>query len=145
MVVVPEYDRLLLSGNELRAHALRALPYIAGLENVEDKVVAAVADSDSEVAAAGAVAAGRMRVARALPVLQERLHRETKPERETPGSEGSWANFVLAATWALAQMDPEGTKVLEDTVVSARDSLTGASALEMLEKAQLGRLSFVTV
>ncbi len=123
---LPDFPLLLRHADpEVRAMAFRALPYVAGMPEVQTQVLSGLADKDERVKIAAALAAGRMKVDSALPLLS-RLLRETRSE------------IVLVAAYALAEMGPCGTTILEDGICSP-SPVTAGAALEALERAKIDR------
>lgn len=109
---------------EIRASALRALPWVEAT-NAVHAVATGLSDRDPSARIAAAGTAARMRITAAVPQLAEILARD---DREV----------ALAAAFALAVLSG-GIEVLERTLASANRA-AGSVAFEALEKAALGRV-----
>ena len=128
---LPGFSLLLRRADpEVRARALRVLPYVVSATEVEGKVLSALADPDKRVRAAAAFAVGRMRMASALPQLSRLLCEST-------------LEVALAAAHALAEMGEGGMKILEDGVCSSNPGAARA-ALEALSHAKIDRPEYAS-
>ena len=109
---------------EVRAAAVRLLPYTGRRENLPGEVQAALEEGPETVRAAAAAVAGRMKLAALTPLLAGCLR-------------GSSSAVALAAAHALAGMGPQGRRLLSEAVLGGKHPGAGA-ALEALERAQTG-------
>jgi HEAT repeat protein len=101
-VIIPDFDRLLEhSDRSVRLQAFRLAPLVPLTPEVRSALVKALQDSDSGIAAAAALSAGRLRIGESLPRLSE-LARESGVE------------VARTAAAAMATMPPEGWKALEE-------------------------------
>ncbi len=100
---------------EIRARALRALPYASSSVDPEREAVAGLEDEDSRVRRAAAALAGRLRVEAAAEPLSELL-------------QGSDPRLVLAAARALASLEA-GRAILAEAATSG----TGTAAVAARE------------
>lgn len=116
---------------EVRARALRALPYASGSVDVERETCAALEDDDPEVRSAAARVAGRFGLVSAAPALERLLHAHDR-------------GVAVAAAYALAEMGDLGADRLE-AAVRANHSTGAAVALEALERVKTDRLRMARV
>ena len=118
-------ERLLQHADaEVRARALRALPYVELREDPAPAITSALRDPDRGVRVAAAETAGRMRIDSSVPALQANL---TAPERDV----------AFASACALAAL-PSGPALLQDAVSAGGPA--ARTALEVLEKSSMQRL-----
>jgi hypothetical protein len=118
---VPSFAKLLKAADaRVRALALRALPLIAGVLDAEPLVCFALSSSNSEVRAAAAFAAGRLKFAAAVNPLTAAL-RDFEPA------------VASAAGQALARLGPAGRAALRSAIERGGDSADASiEALESL-------------
>ncbi|HUP19941.1 MAG TPA: HEAT repeat domain-containing protein, partial [Gemmatimonadota bacterium] len=114
---------------ELRAQALRALPYVAGEADVVRETLTGLDDPDPEVRRAAANLAGRIGLRAAVPRLARLLHARQ-------------ASVAVEAAYALARIGPLGWEALEREVRGPTGS-AAAAALEALERVRTERLAVV--
>jgi HEAT repeat protein len=115
---------------ELRAQALRILPYVAADVDVERETRVALADDVAGVRIAATWVAGRLGMEAAVDELRRQL---AHPDR----------SVAVAAAYALAEVGPRGWVALEETV---RDDPGAAPpALEALERVRTNRLHLARV
>ena len=112
---------------EMRARALRALPYVAGEADVVRETMTGLDDPEPEVRRAAAELAGRVGLRAAIPGLARLLHARQ-------------SLVAVEAAYALARIGPPGWEVLEREVRGPMGS-AAAAALEALERARTERLS----
>ncbi len=113
----------------VRSAAFRVLPYVSMPADAGALVVAGLRDSDAGVRVAAAMAAGRLRVDSAIPLLADIVRRET-------------GNPALASAYALSQLGESGLGILEEMMTDG-DPHVSAVALEALERARIGRQDYV--
>ncbi|MBW3660762.1 MAG: HEAT repeat domain-containing protein [Gemmatimonadetes bacterium] len=111
---------------EVRARALRVVPYVSGSVEVEGDTLAGLADPHPGVRLAAARAAGRIGIEAAIPALERLLHSR---DRE----------LAVAAAYALAELGDGGADRLE-AAVRSNHSAGAAVALEALERFRTDRL-----
>ena len=116
---------------ELRAQALRVLPYVSADVDVGRETRLALDDESPAVRIAATRVAGRLGMADAVLELRRQLRH---PDR----------NVAVAAAYALAEVGPEGWNVLEATV-RTEDSTAAMAALEALERVRTNRLHLARV
>jgi hypothetical protein len=125
-LAVPEVPFLLRHVSPtVREHAFRVVPYLSSAENLQNEILAGIADPEENVRRAAIVVASRMKIAAALPLLEQAL-------------KASSGSIALTSAFSLAEMGRAGVEVLEQTVKSGHASI--ASALEALERFRVGRL-----
>jgi HEAT repeat protein len=110
---------------EIRTKAWQVLPFVEATDDLTENISEAILDGTESVSAAAAAAAGRMRLASAVPALTRQLR-------------GGSDTVVLAAARALSRTGSNGLSVLEAEVMGGTRS-SAAAALEALEKARIGR------
>jgi HEAT repeat protein len=110
---------------EIRTKAWQVLPFVEATDDLTENISEAILDGTESVSAAAAAAAGRMRLASAVPALTRQLR-------------GGSDTVVLAAARALSRTGSNGLSVLEAEVMAGTRS-SAAAALEALEKARIGR------
>ena len=115
---------------ELRAQALRVLPYVSADIDVGRETRLALEDDVPAVRIAAARVAGRLGMEHAVADLRRQLAR---PDREV----------AVAAAYALAEVGQEGWTALEETVRD--DALAAPFALEALERVRTNRLHLARV
>lgn len=116
---------------EIRAQAIRVLPYVSADLDVARETRLALDDESAAVRIAATRVAGRMGMGGAVLELQRQLRHS---DREV----------AVAAAYALAEMGPEGWNVLEATV-RVEDSTAALAALEALERVRTNRLHLARV
>ncbi|MFN2383831.1 MAG: hypothetical protein ABR559_06150 [Gemmatimonadota bacterium] len=116
---------------EIRARALRVLPYVSGDAGAEGEALAGLADDAIEVQVAAAAVAGRLGFASAVPALAQLL-------------QAGDGRTVVAAAHGLAELGPAGWTRLEAEVRRARPPAS-AAALEALERVKSNRLHLARV
>jgi HEAT repeat protein len=116
---------------ELRAQALRVLPYVSADVDVGRETRLALDDESPAVRIAATRVAGRLGMADAVLELRRQLRH---PDR----------NVAVAGAYALAEVGPEGWNVLEATV-RTEDSTAAMAALEALERVRTNRLHLARV
>jgi hypothetical protein len=122
---LPEMPALLKHPSPaVRERGYRILPYLTSAEEYRGAILSGMSDSEERVRTAAVFAAGRLKLATALPLLESRLN------------EGD-GRLALTAAYSLAEIGPDGVGVLERAVMSGRPS--GAAALEALERLRTGR------
>jgi HEAT repeat protein len=118
---LPEvYSLLHHSVPAVRAAALDILPLVPRASQLNEEIEEALNDPAEEVRASAAKAAGMMGISQAVPVLARCLR------------EG-YSQLAEAAAAALAQLGPEGTRVLESETISG-PPLAASVALQALER-----------
>lgn len=123
---LPELHAMLSHSNpKVRAAALRFVPQAGLTPESERQIWRALEDGNDEVRTAAAEVCGKLRIASTL-LLLKRAMRDANP------------GAVLASAYALAEMGPKGSILLEAEVVSG-DSFGAAAALEALEHSKLNR------
>lgn len=147
-LLIDKFGALLQQDGPVKAAALRALPYVANVPDADSAVLSSLEDADPDIRRAAAIACGKMRLRSGLGPLGACLQPQAVRDGEADASEKALAgderqaHLFLAAAQALAQMPPEGTQILQETIVSSSDRLTAAIALETLDKVRLGRMDF---
>lgn len=127
---IPKPHALLSHPNpKVRAAALRFLPQAGLTHESESHIWRALGDRDAEVRTAAAEVCGKLRIVSTL-LLLKRTMRDAEH------------GAVLASAYALAEMGPKGSSLLEAEVV-AGDSFRAAAALEALEHSKLNRAAIV--
>jgi HEAT repeat protein len=116
---------------EIRAQAIRVLPYVSADLDVARETRLALDDESAAVRIAATKVAGRMGMEGAVLELRRQLRHS---DREV----------AVAAAYALAEVGPEGWNVLEATV-RAEDSTAALAALEALERVRTNRLHLARV
>lgn len=115
---------------ELRAQALRILPYVAADVDVERETRLALDDDVPGVRIAATWVAGRLGMEGAVDELRRQLsHRDR--------------SVAVAAAYALAEVGPQGWITLEDAVRD--DPIAAPPALEALERVRTNRLHLARV
>jgi HEAT repeat protein len=129
---LPEvYPLLRHPSRTVRAGALDILPFMARSAQIEAEIIHALSDPVEEVRSAAARAAASIGVNNALPFLARRLR---DPD----------AGAAAAAAYALAQLGPDGCRILEQETLT--ESLLAASAaLEALERVHSSSAETVAV
>jgi HEAT repeat protein len=123
---LPSFPAVLRSEDPaVRSAAFRVLSYVAMPADAGALVVGGLRDSDASVRVAAAIAAGRLRVYSAIPLLADIVHRET-------------GNPALASVYALSELGESGLAILEEMMTDG-DPDVSAVALEALERARIGR------
>lgn len=115
--------------SEIRARALRVLPYASNVRSCEPEVLGSLRDRSAAVRAAACSAAARLRIQPALPAIIECL-REPAP------------GLARDAAFALAELGPHGLAALEREMRSAWSPGTAAAALEALERVRTERSGY---
>jgi HEAT repeat protein len=110
----------------VRAAALAIVPQLVSPLEFEPELLECLSDDAEVVRSAAADAAGKLRLASALPALKACL-------------EQGGADSTIAAAYALARIGAEGWRILEEQVLSSR-SRAASAALEALEQARSERL-----
>ncbi len=100
-------------------------PYLASAENLQNEILVGIADPEEDVRRVAIVVASRLKIAAALPLLEQAL-------------KASRGSIALTSAFSLAEMGRAGVDLLEQTVTSGNASM--ASALEALERFRVGRL-----
>jgi len=113
---------------DVRARALRALPFVAGAGDLAGDIVDRLSDDEPRVRGAAAFAAGRLAVESADARLANCLR--------DPHSE-----VALAAGFALAELGQIGIGTLEREIVSPCRP-AAVAALEALERVKIGRCDY---
>jgi hypothetical protein len=116
---------------EIRAQAIRVLPYVSADVDVTRETRLALEDESATVRIAATKVAGRMGMEGAVPELGLQLQHS---DREV----------AVAAAYALAEVGLAGWSVLEATV-RAEDSTAARAALEALERVRTNRLHVARV
>jgi len=106
---------------DLRARAFRLLPYVAIMRSVEPEVLRALRQEDERVKAAACLAAARLRIESAVPLLASCLR---DPD----------ADLALAAACALAEMGSGGLLILEDELNTSWEPKAAAAALRAIDR-----------
>jgi HEAT repeat protein len=106
--------------SEIRARALRVLPYASSMHSCEPDVLGALRDCSADVRAAACFAAARLRLQPALAAIVECL-REPDPA------------LARAAAFALAELGRHGVAALEREMRSSWRPETAAAVLETVE------------
>ena len=109
----------------VREHAFRVVPYLDSAENLQNEILVGIADPEEDVRRVAIVVASRLKIAAALPLLEQAL-------------KASRGSIALTSAFSLAEMGRAGVDLLEQTVTSGNASM--ASALEALERFRVGRL-----
>jgi HEAT repeat protein len=116
---------------EIRAQAIRVLPYVSADVDVARETRLALEDESAAVRIAATKVAGRMGMEGAVLELRRQLQHS---DREV----------AVAAAYALAEVGMEGWNVLE-AAVRAEDSTAARAALEALERVRTNRLHVARV
>lgn len=123
---LPEITELLRHRQpQIRAAALRVLHYALTDDDPTLAVLSALTSEDAQVKSDGATAAGRLKIAQALPELLACLRDQN-------------AEVVYAAARALGELGADGVEILEGEILTAKRSVATA-ALEALERVRIGR------
>lgn len=117
------YGLLRHQNARVRTAALRVLPEVPRLHQLESEILYALGAAEQEVRAAAAMTAGRMAVAGVLTALARLVHEDC-------------SDAAAAAAWALAQFGTAGRQVLEQETFTG-PPLAASVALEALEQAQV--------
>ncbi len=126
---LPSFPAVLESKDStVRSAAFRALPYVSMPADAGALVVAGLRDSDVSVRVAAAMAAGRLRVDGAIPLLAGMVRQET-------------GNPALASAYALSKLGESGLGILEEMMTDGDPHVSGV-ALEALERARIGRQDY---
>ena len=121
---LPLPDLLPLLGHpdpDLRARAFRVLPYVATVRSLEPELLRALRQEDERVKAAACLAASRLRIESAVPLLASCLR---DPD----------ADLALAAACALAEMGSSGLLILEDQLTAGWEPEAAAAALQAIDR-----------
>lgn len=116
---------------EVRARAIRVLPYVTSEVDEERETLSALADENDDVRIAAATVAGRLALSAAVLPLARQLHSQIP-------------DVAIAAAYALAEIGGEGVEVLE-TEVKGDHSISARASLEALEKVRTSRLHLARV
>lgn len=114
---------------DLRARAFRVLPYVATVRSLEPEILRALQQDDTRVQAAACLAAARLKIESALPLLVACL-RDPDPD------------LALAAACALAEMGSSGLLILEDQLSSVWEPETAAAALKAIDRARTSHYGY---
>jgi HEAT repeat protein len=116
---------------ELRAQALRVLPYVAADVDIVRETRIALEDESPEVRIAATRVAGRLGMEDTILELRRQLRHADR-------------HVAVAAAYALAEVGGEGWNVLQSTV-RTEDSTAAMAALEALERVRTNRLHLARV
>lgn len=108
---------------DIRYRAFRVLPYLANVRALEPEILRALQQDEARVKAAACLAAARLRIESALPLLVRSLR--------DPDSD-----LALAAASALAEMGSCGLLALEDELSLAWEPEAAAAALKAIDRAR---------
>jgi hypothetical protein len=122
------YQLLQHKSAEVRARALYALSHISASEEFERYIINCFADASHQVRVAALLAAGRLKIAAALPQLTLCL-REGNHE------------VVRAAAFSLAQLGSNGMEILEQELFTLNYQ-SAATVLEIIERVNIGRSDY---
>ncbi len=115
---------------EVRAQALRVLPYVSADVDVSRETRLALDDEAPAVRIAASRVAGRLGMEHVVPELRSQLGHDDRA-------------VAVAAAYALAEVGPAGWNALEDTVRD--DPAAAPPALEALERVRTNRLHLARV
>lgn len=124
------YPLLRHSDGRVRAATLRILPNVERMGRFEAEIADALNDPEDEVRSAAAETAAAMGVESALPALVRCLR-------------GDHPKPAAAAAWALAQLGPQGSRLLEQEIL-AGSAVSASVALEALESSRIPSFEAVT-
>lgn len=129
---VPDVGALLRHPRaELRAQALRVLPYASADVDIAREIALALEDENTEVQIAALGVAGRLGLVAVVPALGRQLRHADR-------------RVAVAAAYALADIGPQGWTTLE-SVIREGDADAAPPALEALERVRTNRLHLARV
>ena len=115
----------------VRVAALLVLPLVPRLPQLESEVLHALNDPVEAVRAMAVRIAAKLGISNALPQLVRCLH-------------GQDAGTAAAAAHALANLGPDGCRILEQEMITG-SALAASAALEALQRMQTARTQTVAV
>ncbi|MDX1622646.1 MAG: hypothetical protein R3199_01540 [Gemmatimonadota bacterium] len=116
---------------EIRARALRSLPYVLVDLDTEREVRTGLSDRSDAVRIAAVRVAGKLGLETLVPELERLLHARDR-------------RIAVGAAYALAELDEAGREALERRV-RENHATASSAALEALERLRTGRLALARV